>query len=137
MLTQPLKYVLLWLLPFVASADHVHWLGDYNIALQIAHKEHKPLLVLVVKKNSTLSNAIIKNIFMNQKYVEQINQKMVPVIVTYEGKLSYPIEMYYTRVFPTLFFVDSQRELFINDPLYGEEITDKILEKYMREILLF
>ena len=74
---------------------------------------------------------------MNQKYVEHINKNMVPVIVMYEGKLSYPIEMYYTTVFPTLFFVDSQRELFINEPLYGEEITDKVLEKYVGDILLF
>ena len=131
MLKQLLKYVLLWLLPFIASANHVHWLGDYNRALQIAHKEHKPLLVLVVKKDSTLSSKIIQNIFMKQKYVAQINQKMVPVIVTYEGKLSYPIEMYYTRVFPTLFFVDSQRELFLHAPLYGEEITKEAMQKLL------
>jgi len=129
MLTQLIKYVLLWLLPLIASADHVHWLGDYSRALQIAHQEQKPLLVLVVKKNSLHSNTIIKNIFMTQKYVEQINQKMIPVIVTYEGNLNYPIEMYYTTVFPTLFFVDSQRELFLHEPLYGEEITQDIVSE--------
>jgi len=48
--------------------------------------------------------------------------------------LSYPIEMYYTRVFPTLFFVDSQRELFLHEPLYGEEITDQVLKKYVGDI---
>ncbi len=123
MLKQLLKYLLLWLLPLFVSADYVHWLGNYNTALQKAHQEHKPLLVLVVKKNSPLSSKIIKNVFMNQKYVEYINGNMIPVIVTYEGRLSYPIEMYYTTIFPTLFFVDSQRELFLYEPLYGEEIT--------------
>ena len=131
MLKQLLKYLLLWLLPLIASADHVHWLGDYDTALQKAHLEHKPLLVLVIKKDSILSNKIIKNSFMNQPYIEYINQKMVPVIVRYEGRLSYPIEMYYTTVFPTLFFVDSQREVFIHKPLYGERITKEAIQKVL------
>ena len=132
---QLLKYLLLWLLPLLASADHVHWLGNYNKALQKSHQEHKPLLVLVVKQDSPLVKKIIKNVFMNQKYVEQINQNMIPVIVTYEGRLSYPIEMYYTTVFPTLFFVDSAKELFLREPLYGESIKHKVLEKYLIDIL--
>ena len=135
MLKQLLKYLLLWLLPLFVSADYVHWLGNYNTALQKAHQEHKPLLVLVVKKNSPLSSKIIKNVFMNQKYVEYINENMMPVIVTYEGRLSYPIEMYYTTIFPTLFFVDSQRELFLREPLYGMEIEIESIERYLIDIL--
>jgi predicted ATP-grasp superfamily ATP-dependent carboligase len=113
----------------------VNWLGNYDSALQKAHKEKKPLLVLVVQKDSTLSKDIIKNVFMNHSYVEKINQKMVPVIVMYEGILSYPIEMYYTTQFPTLFFVNSQKELFLKVPLYNHEITEKNLEKYLEEIV--
>ncbi len=127
---QPLKFILFWLLfPFVVFANHVQWLGDYDTALQLAHKEHKPLLVLVVKNKDPLSNKIIKNYFMNHAYVDIINQKMVPVIVTYEGRASYPIEMYYTRIFPTLFFVDSSREIFFREPLYGEGIEARALEE--------
>ena len=54
---------------------------------------------------------------------------MVPVIVTYEGALSYPIEMYYTTIFPTLFFVDSSKETFLKEPLYGERITKGAIQK--------
>jgi hypothetical protein len=122
--------MLLWLLPFIASANVVHWLGNYDSALQKAHQDHKAILVLVVKKESLLCNAIIKNQFMDQPYVDQINQNMLPVIVMYEGNSSYPVEMYYTTVFPTLFFVDSQRELFLREPLYGEEITQEELQRY-------
>ncbi len=131
---QPLKYLLLWLLPLLLSANFVNWLGNYDVAHQKALKEHKPLLVLVVKKNDSLSSQIIKNVFMDQDYVDKINAEMVPVIVTYEGALSYPIEMYYTTVFPTLFFVDSEKELFLREPLYGELIKYKVLEKYLKEI---
>lgn len=127
---QPIIFILFWLLfTFISSANHVQWLGDYDTALQLSHKEHKPLLVLVVKYKDTLSNTIIKNQFVNHDYVDTINKKMAAVIVTYEGRSSYPIEMYYTRVFPTLFFVDSSRELFFREPLYGEEITKKILKE--------
>jgi len=129
MSVQPLKYLLLWLFPFFVSANFVNWLGNYDIAHQKALKEHKPLLVLVVKKNNPLSSQIIKNAFMDQDYVDEVNSKMVPVIVTYEGALSYPIEMYYTTIFPTLFFVDSERELFLHEPLYGEEITQDIVSE--------
>ena len=129
-MTQPIKFLLFWLLfPLVIFANHVQWLGDYDKALQKAHQEHKPLLVLVVKHKDPLSNKIIKDQFMNHAYVDEINKKMVPVIVTYEGRTSYPIEMYYTRVFPTLFFVDSSREIFFREPLYGEEITQKKLQE--------
>ena len=126
---QFLKYLLLWLLPLLLSANFVNWLGNYDVAHQKALKEHKPLLVLVVKKNNPLSSQIIKNSFMDQDYVDVINAKMVPVIVIYEGVLSYPIEMYYTTVFPTLFFVDSSKETFLREPLYGGEISKEAIEK--------
>ena len=132
---QPIKFILFWLLfTLISSANHVQWLGDYDTALQLSHKEQKPLLVLVVKYKDPLSNTIIKNQFMNHAYVDTINKKMIAVIVTYEGRTSYPIEMYYTRVFPTLFFVDSSRELFFREPLYGGEITEEKLEKIILKL---
>jgi len=132
---QPIKFILFWLLfTLISSANHVQWLGNYDKALQKAHKEHKPLLVLVVKHKDPLSNTIIKNHFMNHDYVDVINQKMIPVIVTYEGRISYPIEMYYTRIFPTLFFVDTKTETFIGEPLYGEGITQEILNEVLNKL---
>ena len=133
MLIQPLKYLLLWLLPLLLSANFVHWMGDYNLAHKKALQEHKVLLVLVVKKNDALSSQIIKNSFMNKKYIDLINNTMIPVIVTYEGISTYPIEMYYTTVFPTLFFVDSQKEIFLKEPLYSKNIRAEILEKYLAD----
>ena len=132
---QFLKYVLLLLLPLLLSANFVNWMGNYDAAHQKALKEHKPLLVLVVRKNDPLSSQIIKKTFMDQDYVDKINGEMVPVIVTYEGALSYPIEMYYTRIFPTLFFVDSQREIFLKEPLYGMEIEVENIERNLIDIL--
>jgi hypothetical protein len=128
-----LKYMLLWLLPLFVHANFVNWMGNYDAAHQKALKEHKPLLVLVVKKNDPLSSWIIKHTLMDKPYVDMINKNMVSVIVTYEGDLSYPIEMYYTTTFPTLFFVNSQKELFLREPLYGNEINVNILSEIIRK----
>ena len=126
---------LLFLLPLLASADHVHWLGDYSSALKLAQKEHKPLLVLLVKKSDKSSSKVIQNSFMNRPYVKEINQKTIPVIVTYEGRVSYPVEMYYTTVFPTLFLVDTKTETFMKEPLYGEQISQQVLLQYFQPCL--
>ncbi len=125
MLKQFSKYVLLWILPLFVFADFVKWMGNYDTSRQRARKEHKALLVLLVKKHSPNTSKLIHDVFMDQPYVAKINTRMVPVIVTYEGELSYPIEMYYSRVFPTLFFVDSSREVSLHTPLYGNEINVK------------
>jgi len=125
--------LLFWLLPFWSFAAHIHWLGNYDQALQKAISTHKPLLVLVVNQEKT-SKEIIKKQLMNQPYISAMNQHFVSVIVTYEGRETYPIEMYYTTVFPTLFFVDSGRELFLRKPLYGKEITTEALAKIMRDL---
>lgn len=82
MFLQPSKLLWLRLLPLIPSASFVNWLGDYDTAHWKARKEHKPLLVLVVKKHSPESNHVIRTVFMDQKYVETINEKTVPVIVT-------------------------------------------------------
>jgi len=123
--------LLLSLLPLLLFAEHVHWMGSYDAALQKAVAEHKPLLLLVVKKSDPNSGKILKDFFMNRPYIEKINRDMVAVIVAYEGRESYPVEMYYTTQFPALFFVDAQRELFMHKPLYVGEITEEILEKYL------
>jgi len=127
---------LLWLLTLSTYANHVHWLGDYDKALQLALKDHKPLLVLVVKKDSKLCKTILHKQFMNQSYIDTINEKFISVMVTYEGRTSYPIEMYYTTVFPSLFFVDTQTEMFMREPLYGEQISQKVLLQYFQPYLL-
>ncbi len=125
--------LLLWLLPLLVNATHLHWLGHYDTALQKAIQTDKPLLVLVTKKGDR-SGQIIQRTLMNKPYTEILDRHFVSVIVTYEGVQSYPIEMYYTTVFPTLFFVDSSRELFLAKPLYGEEITTETLAKIMQDL---
>jgi len=53
-------------------------------------------------------------------------------MVTYEGRTSYPIEMYYTTTFPSLFFVDTKNETFMRKPMYGEQILQQSLLQYFQ-----
>ena len=116
------------------NADHIHWLGNYDRALQKAQKEHKPLMVLLVKKECTSCNNVIKKSFMGQEYVKHLNQKFVSVIVTYEGRESYPIEMFYSTSFPTLFFVSSETEQFLSEPFYADQIEKHAIENFLKEL---
>jgi len=65
------------------------------------------MMVLLVKKDCKCCNE-----------VDALNEKYVAVIVTYEGRLTYPIELFYSTTFPTLFFVDSKDESFLREPIY-------------------
>ena len=129
------RLLILWLLPPLLLANHVHWLGDYDSALKLAQKDDKPLLVLVVKKSDISSSKIIQSSFMNQPYIDIVNDRMIAVIVTYEGRLSYPIEMYYTIVFPAFFLVDAKSEIFLKEPLYGKQLVPKTLLRYFQSCL--
>ena len=135
MYAQPLKLFWLWLFPLILSANFVHWKGDYTMAHQKALHAHKPLLVLLVKKGSSRSGDMIKHIFMEQPYIDTINEKAVAVIVTYEGKQNYPVEMYYATCFPALFFVDSSREIFLTEPVYGNALSVKVIKEKVIEVL--
>ncbi len=127
--------LLVWCFPLWGTAAHIHWMGNYDKALQRAHQEHKPLLVLVTDKGKASQHTIATQL-MHQPYIEAMNKHFVAVIVTYEGEENYPIEMYYTTVFPTLFLVDSSRELFLRKPLYGKEITTEALAKIMQDLAI-
>lgn len=109
-------------------AENLHWFGDYNKALAEAKVAKKPLLLLVVSRDKN-STTILKTCFSKDSVIKEVNSKTVPVIVLFEGRNSYPIEMYYTTVFPTLFIVNSSDETLRYKPLYGEEIRAKTLLK--------
>ncbi len=124
--------VTLTILAFILNASHVSWYGNFDEAHKVALREDKKLMVLLIKRDSKEVQETIKTTFMNQSYIDKINNKFISVIVTKNQKSSYPIEMLYTLTYPTLFFLDN-RELFICSPMRGEITPDKLksyLEQY-------
>jgi len=105
------------------GGEYIRWQGDYNKALKEARETKKPLMVLLIESNSSHCKNVIRDIFTNQPYIKKLNKKFISVILNRDYKYSYPIELYYSNSYPTLFFVDSQNETFLIEPIYNKEIS--------------
>ena len=122
------KLIVIALFSICLYSNHINWLGNYNRALIKANKENKPMFVLLIKNDCKECKNIVRDLFTNKSYIDKINKNYVAVIINYDSQ-DYPIELFYSTIFPTLFFVDSKTETFINKPLYSSEIVEKELSK--------
>ena len=121
------------LLLFISlHADYVKWYFNYDKAHQIALKEDKMLMVLLVNNYPKESNKVIKTTFINQAYISKLDKNFISVIVKKGQKQSYPIEMLYTVVYPALFFLDKD-ELFIGESIFGD-ITPKSFQNHLNNL---
>ena len=118
------------LLVLTLNASHVRWYSNFDKAHQLAIKESKKLMVLLIEKDCKPCKESIKTAFSNQPYIDEINDSFISVIVTKNQKESYPIEMLYTFTYPTLFFLDN-RELFVCKPIRGE-VTPERLKNHLK-----
>ena len=125
--------IFLFLITFTLSANHVSWYGDFNTAHQEALEQNKMLLVLLIQKDCLTCKEAIRTSFINQSYIKEINQKFISVLITQGQKNSYPIEMFYTSSYPSLFFLD-KHELFICEAL-RDDITPKRVQEYLTQCL--
>lgn len=111
-------------------SNNISWYASYDKALQVAHKEKKNLMILITSSKDKKSNEVLKNYFMNQDYIKYINNNFISVLVNVDYKDSYPIELFYTTSFPSLFFASYKDELFLTHPIYeftNQEDFKKIL----------
>jgi len=113
------------LLTLTLSANYVSWYGDYELAHKEALEQNKLLMVLLIEKDSKECSEVLKTVFLNQPYIDEINEKYIAVLVTKNQKSSYPIEMLYTFTYPSLFFLD-KHELFMDKPIRGDILVDKL-----------
>jgi hypothetical protein len=104
-------------------------------ALLLAKKENKPMMIFLVKKNCFDCKEMLNTIFTNQSYIEKLNKKYISVIITYESQIDYPIELFYSTQFPTLFFISSKDESFLYEPIYGN-ISPYLFNKIYLNIYL-
>lgn len=121
-------FILITLLTLTLNANHVSWYGNFDKAHKQALKENKKLMVLLIEKDCKACQNTLKTTFINQSYIDKINDDFISVIVTKNQKESYPIEMLYTFTYPTLFFLDN-RELFVYKPIRGEITPDRLKDR--------
>jgi thioredoxin-related protein len=109
-------------------ANNISWYSSYDKALQIAQKEKKHMMLFIASSKNNKSNEILKKYFINQDYIEYLNKNFINVLITVEHKTSYPIELFYTTSFPSIFFVSYKDESFLTHPIYGMQDDKKFIE---------
>ena len=114
-------------------ANHIKWHGNYEKALKEAREQNKVLMVLLIKNNCQKCKDLVKDIFINKPYIYELNHNVISVIVNIDNKHSFPIEMYWSNEYPTLFFVNSQNEIFIHKPL--NDVTQKDIQNILIKIM--
>ncbi|MBU1657603.1 thioredoxin family protein [bacterium] len=126
-----MKYILYFfiLLGLSLRADTIAWYGNYDKAHQEAIKNKKMIMVLLVEENCMQCHKILQTTFMSQAYIRIINSLFVAVLITKGQKESYPIEMLYTMVYPSVFFLNTQ-ELFVGKNIFGY-VNPEDFHKYL------
>ena len=114
-------------------ANHIKWHGNYEKALKEAREQNKVLMVLLIKNNCQKCKDLVKDIFINKPYIDELNHNVISVIVNIDNKHSFPIEMYWSNEYPTLFFVNSQNEIFIHKPF--NDVTQKDIQNILIKIM--
>jgi hypothetical protein len=116
-----MKKVFLLTLFFVSLsfANNISWYSSYSKALKDAHIQKKDLLIFISSNKTKKSNKILAKSFLNQDYIEYINENFISVLISIENKVSYPIELFYTTTFPSIFFASYKDESFLTHPIYN------------------
>ena len=122
------RYILILSLLFnISQASCIKWYWDYEKALKIAKKENKSMMIVLRKNNCKDCQKLFEITFLNQPYIKKLNEKFISVVVAFEDKNSYPIEMFYTLEFPVIFFINPKDESFLKNPIFGFISPDKFL----------
>lgn len=108
-------------------SEHIRWQSDFEKTLIEAKKEEKNILLLVLKKDCKDCKNVFTDIFMDEEVTDKVNDRYISVVVFFENKNSYPVELFYTQLFPSLFFVSYKDELFLNAPLFGSFTKEELL----------
>ncbi len=99
-------------------SNNISWYSSYDKALIAAQKEKKNLMLFIASTKDNNSNIILKNYFIDQDYIEYLNENFINVLITVEYKTSYPIELFYTTSFPSIFFASYKDESYLTHPIY-------------------
>ena len=120
----------LFLLTLIQGAGG-RWFGNYEQAREEAVKEGKALLVYLIAAEDKRGISLIRHIASESGTSRRLFRRYVPVILLAGSRSNYPIELYYSTVLPTLFFMDPAREVPLRPMLAGPGIMEelrKILE---------
>lgn len=114
-----LKLLLTILLFFnICFANSISWYALYDKAFEVAKKQKKHMMIFLASSKNKSSNEILRKHFQNKNYINYLNQNFINILITVEHKSSYPIELFYTTNFPSIFFASYMDESFLSHPIY-------------------
>jgi hypothetical protein len=113
-----LYFILILLYTSSLNAQNIKWFWDYEVGLKEAKLKQKNIILLLIKKDSLKAQKIFIDIFQDKDIIKDINRDFICILSIFEGKNSYPIELFYTVEFPALFFVSYKDEKYLIKPLY-------------------
>lgn len=123
------KILLILILLFTnLFSENISWYSSYDKAFHIAQKEKKNMMLFIASTKDNNSNEILKKYFINQHYIEYLNKNFVSVLINVEYKSSYPIELFYTTSFPSIFFASYKDESFLTDPIYNFKAKEEFID---------
>ena len=111
------------------AGETLRWRGSYDDARREAVENRSLLLLLLVNSDCAPCRELVRKITALHRSDPALFRNLVPVIVTTDHRASYPIELYYSRQFPTLFLVDPVRELPVAGPCPGAGCDSFLKEK--------
>ena len=108
--------------------NNISWYSSYDKALEIAQKEKKNMMLFIASSKEKNSNEILRKHFQNQDYINYLNTNFISVLITVEHKTSYPIELFYTTNFPSIFFASYKDESFLTHPIYDFKSKEEFID---------
>lgn len=108
--------------------NNISWYSSYDKALEIAQKEKKNMMLFIASTKDKNSNEILRKYFQNQEYINYLNTNFINVLITVEYKTSYPIELFYTTSFPSIFFASYKDESFLTHPIYNFKSKEEFID---------
>lgn len=121
-------FLVLFLMAAALFSEQIRWHNDFDKALFKAKEEKKEIMLLVLKKECAECKKVFVEVFNDKEVQEKVNRKYIAVVAFFEHENSYPVELFYTQSFPTIFFVSSRDESYLQKPLRGYFTKDDILE---------
>ena len=108
--------------------NNISWYSSYDKALEIAQKEKKNMMLFIASSKDKNSNEILRKHFQNQDYINYLNTNFISVLITVEHKTSYPIELFYTTNFPSIFFASYKDESYLTHPIYNFKSKEEFID---------
>ena len=91
----------------------VNWAMSYDLAKQLAKKEHKLIMVDVALSHCPPCRYLAENVYTNDEVANYINKNFVPVFYLADrDNIPLEVQNYFTGSTPTIMFIKPNGELF-------------------------